>query len=103
MKLSEKGKYFTDKVSKRQVEVSIVTVYAHVRGHVFVLPNQRVKDLLNNGSEQFLAITGALFTTPDGQTQEAGFTALNKHYVISVVPLDEDYDKSHEEDEFYPY
>jgi hypothetical protein len=104
MKLSEKGKYFTDRVSKRKVEVVVNTIHGQVHGHVSVLPTQRVKDLLNNGAEQFVALTGAIFLVGDGQSQEVGFVALNKQHIVSVIPINEELtNPQQEEDGFYPY
>lgn len=103
-KVSEKGKYFTERVSKKAVEVAVVTVHGHARGHVYVLPNQRVKDLLNNPGELFLALTDAVITPAEGPAEEVPFVALNKQHIVSVVPIDED-KVQHEPDEdgFYPY
>jgi len=105
MKLNDKGKYFTERVSKRQVEVVITTIHGHMRGYVFVLPSQRVKDLLNEGSEQFLAVTNATSTRGEGQSQDIPFIAINKQHIVTVIPIDEDVSNPHSEEEegYYPY
>ena len=61
-RVDEKGKVFTARIHKMEVEVNIVTVQGHVHGYLHVQPGQRVKDLLNNPAEQFLAITSATVT-----------------------------------------
>jgi hypothetical protein len=104
MKLNEKGKYFTERVSKRQVQVVVNTLHGQVLGQMFVLPAQRIKDLLNNVNEQFIAITEAVFIAGDGQRQEVGFVAINKQHIVSVIPINEEVvNPQEEEDGFYPY
>lgn len=123
-KVDEKGKLFTARIHKMEVEVNIVTVQGHVHGYLHIQPGQRVKDLLNNPAEQFLAITSATvhaktetpfkITPRAGQTRQkadtpgeqpkptqADFLALNKQYVISVVPVDEDKVERPREEEYY--
>ncbi len=105
MKLNEKGKYFTDRVSKRQVQVVITTIHGHMRGHVFVLPTQRVKDLLNNDGEQFLAVTDVTSASGEGQSEHIPFIAINKRHIVTVIPIDEEASNPHneKEDGYYPY
>ena len=88
--VDERGKFYTEKIRKISVEVVITTVHGHVRGHVHVLAGQRVKDLLNNANEQFLAVTEASFcATESARAQEVGFIALNKSHIVSVIPINE--------------
>jgi len=88
--VDERGKFFTEKIRKQSVEVLVTTVHGQVRGHVYVLAGQRVKDLLNNGNEEFMALTNVSYTAHDGtHIQEVGFMALNKRHVISVIPINE--------------
>jgi hypothetical protein len=123
-RVDEKGKVFTARIHKMEVEVNIVTVQGHVHGYLHVQPGQRVKDLLNNPSEQFLAITSATVSAkvdpqikaaprtaqskqkadwPDEQPEpiRSDFLALNKRYVISVVPVDEDKVERPRGEEYY--
>jgi uncharacterized protein DUF6812 len=123
-RVDEKGKVFTSRIHKMEVEVNIITVQGHVHGYIHVQPGQRVKDLLNNPAEQFLAITSATISTrsefpvkpapkstqarqkADGLDEQArpataDFLALNKQYVISVVPVDEDKVERPREEEYY--
>jgi hypothetical protein len=123
-RVDEKGKVFTARIHKMEVEVNIVTVQGHVHGYLHVQPGQRVKDLLNNPAEQFLAITSATVSAkvdpqikaapktaqskqkadwPDEQPEpiRSDFLALNKRYVISVVPVDEDKVERPRGEEYY--
>ncbi len=70
------------------MEVNITTVQGHIHGHLHVAPGSRVKDQLDNKEERFIAITDATFRTGESETY-AGFVAVNKEYVIAVIPIDE--------------
>jgi hypothetical protein len=88
--VDERGKFFTEKIRKQSVEVLVTTVHGQVRGHVYVLAGQRVKDLLNNGNEQFMALTEVSYIAQDGtHIDDVAFMALNKSHVISVIPINE--------------
>ena len=113
-RVDEKGKVFTAHIRKMEVEVNIVTAQGEVHGYIHVQPGQRVKDLLNSPTEQFLAITRATIQTkPDApktsakvgtappQVTHVEFLALNKQYVISVVPVDEDKIERRRDEEYY--
>lgn len=102
-KTNEKGKFFTERVSKRRIDVAIMTIHAHVRGVLYVLPTQRMKDLLNNSGEQFLAVTDAVVTENNGLTSETPFIALNKGHIVSVVPLGGEDKADPEIDEYGSY
>ncbi|MEO5953911.1 MAG: hypothetical protein ABIQ44_15720 [Chloroflexia bacterium] len=114
-RVDEKGKVFTAHVRKMEVEVNIVTAQGFVHGYIHLQSGQRVKDLLNSPTEQFLAITRATIQlkseVPKTSTKAAAaappkvthaeFLALNKQYVISVVPVDEDKIERRRDEEYY--
>ena len=112
-RVDEKGKVFTPRVRKLELEVQIDTVQGRVHGYVHLQPGQRIKDLLNNPTEQFLAITqatlypkaeaknGTKTAAAQPETTEAEFLALNKQYVISVVPIGEDRIERRRDEEYY--
>lgn len=56
-RIDENGKIFTERVRKTRVEVRIVTVQGEVHGYMHLVGDQRVRDLLNDQSEQFIAVT----------------------------------------------
>lgn len=98
-----KGKVFTARVRKDHIEVELVTTQGRVHGYVHVAPNQRVKDLLNNPNEQFLAVTDA--TMGDDSDEEAlhhDFVTINKRYIITVIPINEAR-PAKPDDEYIPY
>ena len=85
----EKGKIFTQVVSKHPVQVIIQTNQNVIRGTIYIRPDSRVKDDLNN-SERFLAVTNAVVY--NGQNEElyhTGFLVINTSHIIWVIPEEE--------------
>lgn len=89
-RIDGKGKLFTPKVRTASVEVEIATIQGLMHGYVHVKPEKRVKDELNNEAEEFLAVTNAtLCAHHDSIPREVAFLAVNKHHIISLVPINE--------------
>ena len=91
-RIDPKGKIFTEKVRTDPIEVNLVTTQGRINGFIHVQPGQRVKDFINNPHEQFLAITDATIrvSNDDANPIEVEFIAINKTYIISAIPLDEE-------------
>jgi len=87
----EKGKIFTEIVSKVPVVATIQTTTHLMRGKLHVRRDQRIKDELDM-NENFLALTDVSVLGPDGQTLfQAPFMAVRRSHIIWVIP---DQDKS---------
>ena len=82
----EKGKIFTDIVSKIAVQATIQTTTHVMRGHLHVRRDQRIKDELDR-DESFLALTDVSVLGVDGQTLfQAPFIAVQRAHIIWVIP-----------------
>lgn len=82
----EKGKIFTDIVSKVAVPSTIQTTTHLIRGHLHVRRDQRIKDELDL-NENFLALTDVSVIGPDGQTLfQAPFLAVRRSHIVWVLP-----------------
>jgi hypothetical protein len=82
----DKGKIFTDIVSKTAVLATIQTTTHLVRGNIHVRRDQRIKDELDL-DESFLAITDANVLGPDGQVVfHAPFLAVKRSHIVWVIP-----------------
>ena len=89
IRYDDKGKFFTDVITKDTVPAIIQTLVTRIQGNMHVRINERVKDELNRG-EQFLAITDAIIFNLEGQKQyDAEFLLINRDHVIWVIPDDE--------------
>jgi hypothetical protein len=90
-RIDEKGKIFTERVSKGQKDVLITTLTGRIRGFIYITQGQRVKDMLNNDNERFIAVTDATASALDGsEVLAAALMAVNKDHIISVVPVDQE-------------
>jgi hypothetical protein len=86
----EKGKIFTQVISKEPITVSIQTSRNNIRGTIHVRQGMRVKDELN-GEEQFIAVTNAvLYNDLNEEVQRCEFLVVNIDHIIWLVP-DENY------------
>lgn len=82
----EKGKIFTDIVSKVVVPATIQTTTHLIRGQLHVRRDQRIKDELDL-NENFIAMTDVSVLGPDGQTLfQAPFLAVRRSHIIWVLP-----------------
>jgi hypothetical protein len=89
IRYNDKGKFFTNVITKDPVPAIIQTLITRVQGNLHVRVDERVKDELNRG-EQFLAITDATIYDLKGQRiYETEFMLLNRDHVIWIIPDDE--------------
>ena len=89
----EKGKIFTDIVTKIAIQATIQTTTHLMRGQIHVRRDQRIKDELDV-NENFLALTDVTVLAPDGQTLfQAPFLAVRRSQIVWVLP---EQDKSEE-------
>src|SRR5207248_891011 len=59
MRIDEKGKFFTPRVAKDTLPALIRTADQVIVGHVYVRPDKRLKDDLNEDVSRFLPVTDA--------------------------------------------
>ena len=89
----EKGKIFTDVVSKVAVYATIQTTTHMLRGRLHIRRDQRVKDELDR-QESFLALTEVSVLGADGNVLfTAPFLAVRRSHIVWVkpeMPLDEE-------------
>ena len=89
IRYDDKGKFFTDVITKDAVSSNIQTLVTRIEGNVHVRQNERVKDELNRG-EQFLAVTDAnIFNLQGQKLYEAEFLLINRDHVIWIIPEDD--------------
>ncbi len=82
----EKGKIFTDIVSKVAVYATIQTTMHMLRGRIHVRRDKRVIDELDV-DENFIAITDVTVVGADGQTLfQTPFLAVHRSHIVWVIP-----------------
>ena len=82
----EKGKIFTDIVSKVAIQATIQTTTHMMRGRLHVRRDQRIKDELDH-NEKFLALTEVSILGSDGQSLfQVPFVAVQRAQIVWVIP-----------------
>jgi hypothetical protein len=83
----DKGKIFTNIVTKKPVEVQIQTSIHRIHGFVHVRPDDRIKDEINQ-NERFLAVTDAtVFALTGEEILSTDFLAVNREQIIWMFPI----------------
>jgi hypothetical protein len=96
IEFDEKGKFYTDIISKITVPATIQTLTHRIQGLVHVRPYGRFKDELDR-DEPFLAVTSAKVLDENGNTiHETDFMVVNRSKIVWVIP---DEDKAQESGE----
>jgi hypothetical protein len=85
----EKGKYFTDVITKDLILTQIQTQMHLIRGYVHVCKGDRLSDEINSDSV-FLAITDAEICNPQGEILfTSKFLAINREHIVWLMPIEE--------------
>lgn len=89
IEFDDKGKIFTEVVSKVSIPAVVQTTEHLIRGNVHVRRDERLKDELDR-DELFLAITDASIISADGQTlYQTRFLAVRRAQIVWVMPAHE--------------
>ena len=89
IEFDDKGKIFTDIVSKVAIPAVVQTTEHLIRGNVHVRRDERLKDELDR-DKMFLAMTDASVIGADGQTlYQARFLAVRRAQIVWVMPANE--------------
>jgi hypothetical protein len=89
IRFDEKGKFFTDVVSKESVTVIIQTPSGRVHGKIHIRPDERLKDALNQ-AESFFAVTEAtIYDVNNKEIYRTDFLAIQREYIIWLLPEDQ--------------
>jgi len=85
----EKGKFYTDVISKVAMPATLQTTNQLVKGFIHVRHGERIKDELDR-DELFLAVTKASIWGADGNLIfEAPFIAVRRTQIIWIMPNEE--------------
>jgi Flp pilus assembly secretin CpaC len=85
----EKGKIFTQVITKKPIAVIIQTADHQIHGMVHVRPSERVMDELNSPN-QFIAVTQAqVIDAQQAVLYKCDFLTLNKDQIVWIIPDEE--------------
>jgi hypothetical protein len=98
VRYDEKGKYFTDVITKDAVPCILQTLMHRIRGFVHVRIGERLIDEIGQ-SRQFLAVTQArVFSLQGQELYHSDFVIVNRDHLVWIIP-EEDLDYPQEEPE----
>jgi hypothetical protein len=85
----DKGKIFTQVISKKPIKVIIQMGHQSIRGTIHVRPTERVIDEINH-AQGFMAVTDATISD-EGRNilYETSFLTLNVDHITWIIPADE--------------
>lgn len=85
----DKGKIFTQVISKKPVKVIIQMGVQTIRGTIHVRPTERVIDEINH-AQGFMAVTDATISEATrGVLYETSFLTLNVDHITWIIPAEE--------------
>jgi len=85
----EKGKIYTNVISKEPVLITIQTLTNRIHGEIYVRSGERLNDDLNT-SDKFLAVTNACVYDSNGlEIYHSSFLALSLAHIVWLIPDDE--------------
>src|SRR3989304_7328407 len=89
VKFDDKGKFYTEVISKDPIKSVIQTITHQIQGTVFVKQGDRLIDELNS-SEKFIAVTDAVVYNLIGkQIASSQFLTVNCNHIIWLLPQQE--------------
>ncbi len=95
----EKGKIFTQKITKEQKKVIIQTSQQKIIGTIHIQMDNRLIDELND-SNKFLAITEAsIFDFENNMIHQSNFLSINTDQIIWVLPVEDEIKEGIEENQ----
>ena len=82
----EKGKIFTDIISKIAIHATVQTTTHLLQGYIHVRRDQRIKDELDRDKD-FLAMTDVSVLGSNGQSLfQTSFIAVRRAHIVWVIP-----------------
>jgi len=85
IRYDEKGKFFTDIVTKNPIPVVAQTLIHRIEGSVFLREDERLKDALNQDS-RFIAMGDVTVSTLKGRERyQSKFLLVNTEHIIWII------------------
>lgn len=89
IRFDDKGKFFTDVVSKEVVDVIIQTPAGRIEGKIHIRPGERLKDSINQGESFFAVTEAAVFDLAGSKLFDVDFLAVHREQIIWLAPQDQ--------------
>lgn len=89
IRFDDKGKFFTEVISKEVVPVIIQTITHRIHGNLHVRPGERLKDEINQ-AEPFFAVTEAeICDGLDRKIFRTDFLVVYREHIVWMFPQDQ--------------
>jgi hypothetical protein len=90
LRIDDKGKYFTARISKDSFNAFIRTADQLLVGRLHTRPERRLTDELNADQGRFVPITNVRVYDASGRTllYETEFLLINQQHIITLGPLE---------------
>ncbi len=77
---------YKPQVKKEKKSIKIQTLQNLIEGEVYLLPNNRISDMLNQESFHFIPLTDAKIFSLKAKSliEEVAFMAVNKYHVVYI-------------------
>ena len=90
IEFDEKGKFFTNYVTKKVIRARIQTLSHYIEGEIHVRIDKRFSDDINE-AERFIAVTNAVVFDPKGsELFSCSFLVVNRDHLIWLIPVEEE-------------
>ncbi len=92
IRYDDKGKFFTDVISKDPVPVVLQTLVNRIEGNIYARPDERLADVLNK-KHQFIPMTDVIVKSLQGkELYRSDFLLINSQQVVWLLQreIDED-------------
>ncbi len=90
LRIDEKGKYYTQRITKDTLLVLLRTADEIVAGSIHIRPEQRLKDELDANRSPFIALTGVAVYDQSGQTccyqTDVLFVSISQ--IVTIAPVE---------------
>jgi Family of unknown function (DUF6812) len=90
LRYDEKGKFFTEFISKTEIPVTIQTATNLIRGFVYVRKGERLSDELNSSGSFIPVADATIFDTNGEKRYKCEFLAVHRDHIIWLMPEEED-------------
>jgi hypothetical protein len=88
IEFDEKGKYFTEVITKDVILSHIQTQTYHIRGYIHVRKDERLSDEVNE-DKGFIAVTNAEVCNPEGAIlYNCSFMIVNRAQIVWIMPIE---------------
>jgi hypothetical protein len=90
LRIDDKGKYFTQRISKDMLPAFVRTANQIIVGHIYIRPERRLKDELNEDTSRYLPVTNAQIydATSEQLLYQTAFLLVAYQHIIMISPLD---------------